>query len=752
MAEDFYNPYQFIPATGKCGPNPTPTIDFAEIKKGETGIRHDLWLQTRKSGRIVCSLTLKTPTVVGNQHEPLDTGESLVHPYRIGGDDDWDLPEERRKGELAIPANSLRGMVASVAETLSQSALRVLEEEVYSVRKAVRDAPLSALGYLRKEVRNPGPDRYYLRPLTLPTIKISRNPFIPRQWTSLLPKSANLMHWLGAYVDGYEKRQGEETLQYIPTKFLDNHKPSCARYPFSTFYYARLARSLKNKPLTERLDLEHAALKVKEVTSKEGFVTYFLLGQRISKDDIITQEEFNQKGGEQKHYTRGILYVLGIDGRDKDIPTTKHHERFIPWPEEKEKQAFEIEISEPVIEKFVKIARKRHKEDERLPFLPKGYADGENSIERYLSDGDLIYFNLELNGEVTEISYSSIWRQAKAGTIHDAFAKIDKNLLPWKFGGRTHLTPAEWIFGVVDGQKKVVKDPKSYNLASRVRFSDARGAEPGKIELLKPAAAPEKGFQLKILSSPKPPSPAMYFKEGREITKTTLDLEKHRPNGRKYYLPHKIERLEWESQHTGDNKQKVRCWPLRENQTFYFHIDFDNLADAELELLLTALRPGEDYIHRLGLGKPLGLGCVTVQPLGVFLLDRVARYSPEALDIGARRYAFQIPLAWDPAAARRYEQESASLGLEKAEFKPDKSLIDPDTLDLLNTVGSLKSQKPGTRIHYPYCTADQITREAEGYEWFVANDKCEAGQRQGLALVEKGRELKPLRTHPRPKK
>lgn len=68
---EFYNPYQFIPVTGKVNGNDTPLQNFQDIKQGKTSIRHDLWDAKRKSGRIVCSLTLETPTVVGNQHVKL---------------------------------------------------------------------------------------------------------------------------------------------------------------------------------------------------------------------------------------------------------------------------------------------------------------------------------------------------------------------------------------------------------------------------------------------------------------------------------------------------------------------------------------------------------------------------------------------------------------------------------------------------------------------------------------------------------
>lgn len=47
--------------------------------------------------------------------------------------------------------------------------------------------------------------------------------------------------------------------------------------------------------------------------------------------------------------------------------------------------------------------------------------------------------------------------------------------------------------------------------------------------------------------------------------------------------------------------------------------------------MVKSLRPSPEFRHRLGLGKPLGLGTVEVAIEGVFLIDRVARYTKDPL-------------------------------------------------------------------------------------------------------------------------
>jgi hypothetical protein len=743
MADDFYNPYQFIPATG-LGDDDARTVAFDEIKEGRHAyIRHDLWSGEAISGRIVCSVTLETPTVVGNIHTPPANPnadeETKVDPYKVAG-------------EYALPANSLRGMVASVAETISQSALRVLEEEVYSVRKD-RSEGLSAIGMIRPHL-TPASDEVPLGivPLSLPTTDLNETHWkIPDEWIALF-RGRSLSSCLGAYVNGYYK-QGSR-LQYVDDSFLRAQRPDCFHQRRPVFYWAKINAGLSQKTTSDRLN----HLDGLHITNG------FLLGQYI--DDPITEEQFNRNypnpdDPERLKFQRGIMHVLGIDRREGQIPAKqKKHERFIPVLDDLDTLQ-PIPITKTAWDDFMAVAahradssKKERIPAKRLPFLPKSYLENKESTEYWKPEvGELVYFKLE-NGRATEISYTSIWRKAKAGNIHTSFGKINKNLLPWGFGGRTHLTPAERIFGVVHGKEKVIKDAKSHNLASRVRFSDARKLS--SVELLRPRT--QEDFQLKILASPKPPSPAMYFQDGP--TKRGLDLNSHKPNGRKYYLPHDPDKVNidedppWESRLQGKHKtQKIRCCPFKESQTFYFHIDFDNLADAELGLLLTALSPDRNsvdgFVHRLGLGKPLGLGSVTVRVGGVFLIDRVARYGRNALDPAGHRYSDILAAPWQnvgileaasglgtcPSPAELSKLATVSLKSEQ-----EQSLVDSTTLELLKKVGNRNNQNDLT-IHYPYCIpedagADFEPSEEKGYEWFVQNDR--SSQRQNLKPVPAG--------------
>ncbi|MCP4418113.1 MAG: hypothetical protein GY805_15935 [Chloroflexi bacterium] len=72
--------------------------------------------------------------------------------------------------------------------------------------------------------------------------------------------------------------------------------------------------------------------------------------------------------------------------------------------------------------------------------------------------------------------------------------------------------------------------------------------------------------------------------------------------------------------------------PVREDVQFSFRIHFENLLPAELGLLWWAIAlPADDnqtYCHKLGMGKPLGLGAVQlkVDEKNLHLVDQNARY------------------------------------------------------------------------------------------------------------------------------
>lgn len=756
---EFYNPYNFIPVTGRIGNEPSARTPYETVKDGgHPNVRHDLWAQGTRSGRVVCRLTLETPTVVGAaQVEEPGFESKRVLPYL-------------RDGQPAIPGSSLRGMIGSMAETLSQSALRVLQSRYYSVRVPAREEvsskcrPLSALGILVASKKDP--KKFDLMPQTIPTLKTTGKTYeLDDLWEKVF-RDMHLDACLGAYVDGYEGRNG--IISYAAESFLDLERPDSFHPSKKNYFYAKL-QNLPTQKVTNEIKAGEPGLHEKIIPNQVGEVR-FLLGQKILKgrDSILSEAKWSAlPQGEQGKYKKGYLRVLGIEGRESTVPTTKKHEIFIPRKDTK----FRIPVSENAIEKYVRLCEEREKssigDTPPLPFALKGNGKSNASETQPWQPrpGLIVFFDVapDQNGfpYVCEISLSSIWRKEVDGNAHDFFrsinAPVGENLLPWN-KDRVQLTPAEALFGVT-GEDKKEEIESARNLASRLRFSDALPALGKHSEMLRECT-------LKIQSSPKPPCPAMYFhpreKLDRYIPKTSLSTSHHQPNGRKVYLSHprvleaataKTEgQRNWETR-TDDNKsQKLRCTPLNAGQDFFFHIDFENLSNAELTLLLTAIRPSEGFLHRLGLGKSLGLGSVALDIEGVFFIHRAERYGRSALQ------ALYYHSVWRPDAfpqeidwKSNYPKEAAyaAKGLQALpanEFH-DEHLIDKNTLRIAETLGKPKQyMNRDIEVHTPLLD-EQMTspesREDETFKWFVENDNEGT---QALPPVRAGQPLQPLCT------
>ncbi len=149
MAE-FYNPYQFIEFTGKVNGENVSEAPFDDIKQGDTHIRHDYWQahDDIHHGRILCQIKILSPTLTGNKHKKDDPVKTTVKQYRFNK-------------EPAIQANSLRGMIGNLIETLSQSSMRVLSNRNYSLsvgknekRKEIAEPTFDFFSVSEKEPSN----------------------------------------------------------------------------------------------------------------------------------------------------------------------------------------------------------------------------------------------------------------------------------------------------------------------------------------------------------------------------------------------------------------------------------------------------------------------------------------------------------------------------------------------------------------------------------------------------------------------
>ncbi|MEO8383328.1 MAG: TIGR03986 family CRISPR-associated RAMP protein, partial [Acidobacteriota bacterium] len=302
------------------------------------------------------------------------------------------------------------------------------------------------------------------------------------------------------------------------------------------------------------------------------------------------------------------------------------------------------------------------------------------------------------------------------GTAHDFFARVSKELLPFN-GDRETVTIAEEIFGYVDASGA----PTAKALAGRVRFSMARLARDGGDRNLLLPAVP-----LRILSSPKPPSPAMYFNPSTGdgyVSKQELSVESHRPKGRKFYLhnPESWSGDPWKTNSPAVNPdQKVIVTPVAKGVSFFFDIDFDNLSEVELGLICYALRPSSTFMHKIGMGKSLGLGSVEIDPVALLLTDRQRRYrSSESSRFDSCDLHDSRPTMWpssnDLEEARGIPPAEVCLAHFRASFRSGMQEGIRDALEAIGDPHLLR--RP---VHLPQRTG--LDLEEETFKWFVKND------------------------------
>lgn len=225
-----------------------------------------------------------------------------------------------------------------------------------------------------------------------------------------------------------------------------------------------------------------------------------------------------------------------------------------------------------------------------------------------LCKGCLVYYNPKNN----YLSYTQIPRRKYARSIGDIIGKKACNDL-------NKLCPSCNMFG----RTEITESNKNSAISGKISFGTGR--------IVDKKYTSQQKIPLKILSSPKPSCTQFYLMNGDY---NNLDSK---IRGRKQYYHHHEGLLKYEMV-KGDYKDDI----IRNNQNvsvelirgfaFTFKIDFLNLSKYELGLLLFALdlrnKTGQKMYHKIGMGKPLGLGTIEMEidHTNSFLINRQIRY------------------------------------------------------------------------------------------------------------------------------
>ena len=168
---------------------------------------------------------------------------------------------------------------------------------------------------------------------------------------------------------------------------------------------------------------------------------------------------------------------------------------------------------------------------------------------------------------------------------------------------------------------------------------------------------------------------------------------------------------------------------MRPNLVFYFHIDFENLGQRELGLMCYAIRPTAHSRHKIGMGKPLGLGKVRIDPVGLFYVDRQVRYRETSLFEAPRYHGIWIPAEENPQAwPACYAREQQAVGQGTITFPAFDTLrqvfmgtMDEDICRALELLGDPAQVRHAVRTPQ-VAGVSGAEMEEKTYKWFVAND------------------------------
>ncbi|MCK6629264.1 MAG: TIGR03986 family CRISPR-associated RAMP protein [Anaerolineae bacterium] len=257
--------------------------------------------------------------------------------------------------------------------------------------------------------------------------------------------------------------------------------------------------------------------------------------------------------------------------------------------------------------------------DERMGCLIEG-----NPIFYVEDDGQVFLFGHSPNFRVP----MRLANEKRAATAFD--------LIPEALRDEKMVDLADAIFGYVK-DKKVGKG-KARACAGRVFFTDAHyQADSHGVWLTGRSARDEAGIITpKILSSPKPTSFQHYLVQENPDDPGQLNHygsdqpgEKTILRGHKLYWHKKtsLADIRADPQAAQEfHKQHTRIQPVKEGVTFHFKVHFENLSEVELGALLWVLELPPGHYHKLGMGKPLGMGSVAIKPR-LYLNKRLERYA-----------------------------------------------------------------------------------------------------------------------------
>ncbi|HLH70759.1 MAG TPA: TIGR03986 family CRISPR-associated RAMP protein [Candidatus Dormibacteraeota bacterium] len=672
--DGFINPYNFVPVPPR--PSAGPLADAGEGAPGG----HDRYLPEAWSGRLEVELTTVTPLVLADGARASEAeGEHRREPVRLDG-----------QGRPLLATTSVKGMLRAAYEAVTNSRFGVL---------AAHDRPVAF-----RQVASQGLE-------TVPVRLVRRGGELRAQpMLGLAPMGSQgagrpmkeiEMHaaWVPCYEpddEGGRRRRGEERYREFTHGDRVHARISSQRKGFRYWRVEEMVPFDQPRPVP-RSDSE---------TVVTGF---FVRCHRTNQAKRYERLFFNPDGAEPPP----LPLAEGVERRWRQL-IEDYQEQHRRERERRRRQGRGCRDHrvDPGTGELAEAAIPRH-------------ACDESALE--LKEGTLAYARIKDN-RVTDLFPVMISRELHPRAPAEL---VPEEVRPAR--GPAELSPADRVFGTV-------------HQAGRLRFSRIALRTPVERALRRI----EGGLPLAVLSAPKKAQARFYLAQDRSGTPLPDGVEKQKVGyrdgrwirGRKVYLfgERALGRSYWDPERAlaegGGDREYVRPGLTRDDQNrtiegwvepgtvFEFSIEFTNLSTVELGALLWLLSDQVPY-HRLGLGKPLGLGVVRLRERSEVRVIRDGEGWAEwyaDLEAGEPGSATDLP---DFVGEYRRAVAEAYGGGEGFESVPFVRAF-------------LRASRPqrGHDVHYPRVRG----RSEEGFEWFVQNERMEKGR----VLFGRGRSLPAL--------
>lgn len=554
--------------------------NFVELPESVVEVSPDslpsgnVYCNNRYTGRIECTLTTESPLYIrcGFTQEEFGCGA-----------DSKDLPDFFYTNPLdkstkpVIPGSSLRGMLRNLVEMITFSKIdQVADNQRLFFRAVAANPKQDSLGATYKK---------YILPQNIEA--------------GYLKKDIE-----GWYIQP-AKKEHDKTFAWVREKDL---------------FLQDLINFDDNK-----YKPQYIAVSYRQVA-----IDYNDRAKRLFASDVDTPNTYPQK--------KGVLVTSGNmkqDNSDKLSPRRNHCLVFDCLVFESDSNVEKLRLDEKAIEYYRNALTDFQKES---PFSKDWGMLNENcSVVFYYppeNGGKVVFFGQSPNFRIPYTHQDNGY----AATVADF---IPTHLTSEKENSKIDLIDlADAIFGWVKKDNKKELPENIRQRASRVFVTDAQYQ-----------SADERGIWYKgnfndtitpqVLLEPKPTCFQHYLvqrkEDNPEADKAKLKHYASKPEsetvirGHKLYWHkgknHNFEHPEGNSA-TGDHITKIK--PINSGVKFKFDIHFENLTNVELGALLwvidIAQREDKQYRLKLGMGKPLGMGSIKIEPQ-LYLSDRNQRYT-----------------------------------------------------------------------------------------------------------------------------